>query len=173
MKNTLPLLRNTYRSFTDSIKRVPQRTTPINPAFTDDINRGVFRDNIRLPTDINMHVDDNLMVDTASHMMDSILASISSNFKVLGPPEPHIRKVSLADKKFRGTALSSLRPQLGLLIDTRRMTISINLEKRSKIIDLLSQFGPHRKLFQLNFLTELTDTLNLSLIHISEPTRPY
>ena len=60
-RHTLPSLSDTYYSFTDVIKRAPPRVSPINSAFQDTVNKGVFQEGTRLPTDMNMHVDDNLM----------------------------------------------------------------------------------------------------------------
>ena len=68
--------------------------------------------------------------------------------------------MSLAEDKFTKTELSSARPQLGILIDTRSLTVSITDDKRAKLIKLLSQFGPHRRAFHLKELAELTGVLN-------------
>ena len=96
---------------------------------------------------MKMNVDDNLMADIQFFIEDAIVASIASNFEVLVPPQTAIRRVSLADDKFRKTALSSLRPQLRLLIDTRVLTVGIIPDKRANLIKLLSQFGQHRHSF--------------------------
>ena len=107
-----------------------------------------------------MHVDDNLISDIQPHIEDAMAASIDSNFQVLGNPEPKLRKTSLAEDKFFKTALASLRGQLGLLIDTRRLTVGITEEKRIKLNALLSQFGPHKRRHKLQKIAELVGHLN-------------
>ena len=159
-RNELPRLRKKYASYLKLLKIAPQRDTPITPAYSDAINHGVLVNNEPVPTEMHMHVDDNLMTDTTTRIQDAIVASIASNFEVLGEPNPSVRKVSLAEDKFTKTELSSARPQLGILIDTRSLTVSITDDKRAKLIKLLSQFGPHRKAFHLKELAELTGVLN-------------
>ena len=62
--------------------------------------------------------------------------------------------------KYIETALSSFRDQLILDIESRKLTISMPLEKRKKLSKLISQFGPHKLKHYLKAIAELSGTLN-------------
>ena len=111
-QHILPTLRATYHSFTDVSKRALSRTSPINSAYSYTANKGVYRNGRRLPTEMNIYVDDNLMADIQPFINDAIIASKASNFEVLVQTCPDIRRVSLVDDKFRQTALSICVPNL-------------------------------------------------------------
>ena len=81
------------------------------------------------------------MTDVQHHIEDTIVANIASNFEVLNESEPFICKVSLKKDKFNKTDLSSLRPQLGVLIDTQSLTVSITEEKFNKLIKYYHNLG--------------------------------
>ena len=129
------------------------------PAYADSHNAGVGNGSERQVTSMKMHVDDNLMTDVMPHIEYAIVASIDSIFQVLGTPEPQLRKTALSEDKFVKTALSSLRNQLGVTIDTRQLTISVTEEKRKSLHTLLETLVPHRKGFTLKDIATLTGTL--------------
>ena len=90
-------LRDKHAHYLTQVKRTaPRDTVPITAAVRDAHNTGVFRDKVRPPTQMNMHVDDNLLVDVEPYIDRAIAASIESIFLVLGHPQPHLRKVALS-----------------------------------------------------------------------------
>ena len=92
-----------------------------------------------LPTPYNMYVDDNLYADIWSRMPCAIAASIQSLFDIQGHPHPDHR-VALSTKKLTAAPASHTRVDLGFLIDTRKMMVSLPPAKLADAVALLTSF---------------------------------
>ena len=105
-----------------------------------------------------------LLADILPYIEHAAVSSIESIFLILGFPSPSLRKTALSEEKFVKTAMDSMRGQLGVLIDTHALTISINPDKRKILHKLLSQFGPHRKAFTIK---EMAPLVGIILVYLS------
>ena len=105
---------------------------------------------MRLTTQNAMFVDDNLMADTWEHLTSTLAASVEALFILLGFPEETMKKSSLSMDKYYESLCSYSRKQIGYLMNTRQLTISITKDKRKEIIDiLLTEWYSKRKSFIL------------------------
>ena len=73
----------------------------------------------------NMFVDDNLMAEIRKWMPQAMAASIEALFRLLGRPAPQFRKAALCLEKFIKAMCSYTKTQLGKVINTRTMSVSI------------------------------------------------
>ena len=160
-KPVLETLKIKHITYLEKLKEtLPRTTVAITPAHPGILNLGVYHNGTQQVTKMNMHVDDNLMADILRFIKDAIVSSIESNFRILGSPNPAIRKSSMEEDKFVEIALSSLREHLGVELDSRKLTVSIIRVKCAKISKILTQFGPHRRGFFIREIAELIGTLN-------------
>src|SRR5210317_1362910 len=91
-----------------------------------------------LPTPIACFVDDAMLCDIRARILLAIHCSIRSLFMILGFPEEKLRELAISLDKFNDRPLSWLREQLGFLICSRTMSVTLPPEKRQS---LLSEFG--------------------------------
>lgn len=129
-------------------------------ASADSLNTGVLDAQGRmLPTPNVTFVDDNMLADVRQRIRVCIHTSIRALFMILGWPEPSRRALAVALDKFSDRALSHRRVQLGLLFDTRTLTVSLPDEKRELLLALLEQWGPRRRAFTARQAAELLGLL--------------
>ena len=130
------------------------------PATADSINNRVIQNGIETPTKNNMYVDNNLLVDTWDRLKIALACSIEALYDILGHPNETLRKSPLSlDKYFEGL-YSYSRKQLGRLINTRKLTVSIPDEKRQAVLTTLkSTWHKKRKSFTIREIAELLGTL--------------
>ena len=95
----------------------------IVPATKDHINTGVFSDGKRGPTQNAIFVDYKLLANTWVHLRPALATSTEALFTFLGQPQPMLRKSPMYMDKHKDIECSYARKQLGILINTRRLTI--------------------------------------------------
>ena len=78
-----------------------------------------------------------MLADIRRRILVCIHTSIRALFMILGWPEPSRRALAVALDKFSDRALSHRRVQLGLMFDTRTLTVSLPEEKRELLLALL------------------------------------
>jgi len=128
-------------------------------AAPDSINTGVLDDD-GAPhlTPYNMYVDDNLYADIPSRMPRAIAASIRSLFDIQGHPHPD-RRIALSTKKLTAAPASYTRVDLGFLINTRTMMVSLPPAKLADAVTLLTSFTLPRRSVSLREVARLVGTL--------------
>lgn len=116
-------------------------TPPIPPgsfhtANADSLNPGVFLDGVRQPPPYTHQVDDNLFADIPSYMPLTVAASLMALRDVFGPPhpcQPDPLSLEKLDLRFTET-----RQMLGVVVDTRRMVVTLSPRRRQKLLDFLN-----------------------------------
>lgn len=137
-------------------------------ATPDSINKGVFTSStVRNPTENHMYVDDNLMADIKHKLIPALAASIESLFIILGFPDEEHRKNCLSIDKYIMSMCSFIRVQLGILLNTRTLTINLSDKKRSKALATITHWHGKRKSFTIRQVAQLLGDLT----HISATTR--
>jgi len=95
----------------------------------------------RLPTKHNIYVDDNLLAKVRAYMHLALASGFEATFTIMGHPCPSLRPVAVALDKLKELEVSSSQILLGLLINTREMTVTILDEFSSKVLSLLTPLG--------------------------------
>ena len=88
-----------------------------------------------------MFVDDNLYANYRHLLRRMMAASIEALFVILGTPAPLERQCCLAMDKFLKTKCSFERTQLGFLINTRTMMVTLPSDKLTKIRKLTQNWN--------------------------------
>jgi hypothetical protein len=113
-------------------------------------HQGVFHtDGSRKNTKHNTFVDDNLMAETKKFMPQAMAASIEALFRLLGRPDIQYRKAALCLEKFVKATCSYNKTQLGKVINTRTMKVSMTKERIEKMTIQLDHWHSKRKSFTL------------------------
>ena len=103
-------------------------------------NRGIVNnDGTTKPTPHHIYVDDNLLADTRPRMPSTLAAGIDAIFRVMGYPNITVRPCALALNKWKELIVSHTMVLLGLVFDTRRMTVSVTNEFRQEVLNLLTK----------------------------------
>jgi len=121
---------------------LPKDTDPTcitTTCIKDDINKGVLRDGIPPNTPHYTYVDDTLYADIYKRMPQAQAASCEGCFEILGSPCIEIRPTPLSEEKFKNTRCSPIRPQLGIIINTNTMCVSIPQAKLDKLASLINK----------------------------------
>ena len=159
---------HTHKEFLDKVRYEGGDTLTLSiiQARSDSLNKGAYSESgQRLPSQHNTFVDDNLMADVADHIRHTIVASIEALFILLRRPDTHERRLALSLEMFIKSACSYKRVQLGILINTRDMTVSIPPDKRQALWTELQHWHKHRKQANLRKFAILMGTiLHLSTI---------
>ena len=138
----------------------PTSKTTFVKAIPDTIHKGVFdKKGKRKRPQHNMFVDDNLMANILRLMKQTMAASIESLLIILGFSETDKRRFALSLDKYFKTMCSWEREQLGLLVNTREMIVSLPPAKIKKLIKLLSHWHSGRRTYTLRDIAELTGGL--------------
>ena len=107
-----------------------------------------------------MFVDDSLMVEIFSRILRLLAASIESLFQIMGEDMPSIRRSNLSMDKYYDIICSYLQIQLGVLINTRTMTVCMTPEKQKNLINELRSWHSARKSFVIREAGTLLGQLN-------------
>ena len=114
----------------------PGKDVAFSKAIRDRLNRGVIGDDgSRSPSQHNTFVDDNLMAEIRGYIKYAIVASIEALFILLGFPETEKRRLALSIDKFLKSDCSYQRVQLGFVVNTRLMTVSLPEDKHQLMCD--------------------------------------
>ena len=121
---------------------------PYAPAERDALNPGVFKSSSsdRLSTPHHPFVDDTCLADTRERLSTAIHAGLQALFMTLGYPGKDRTEV-LSVEKFQQVACAEQQVQLGILVDTRTMTLALPTKKYERIRSLL-QSRWHRHMTQ-------------------------
>jgi hypothetical protein len=141
-------------------------TSPPPPGFQfakarpDRFNPGVElpTDGSVVPTEYNMHVDDNLYAAAGVDRMKwAMRCSIAGLQAILGDNDPAHRPCQPDLDKFLSHPVSFERRQLGYVTNTRTMTVTIPEDKRTSFLALLRTWGSgsRRSSFTLREAAEL------------------
>ena len=77
------------------------------------------------------------MADTLRHIQTAMAASLEALFQILGFPDESKRRSPLSLDKFFQAHCSWRKEQLGLIIDTRSMTVTLPQQKINRLLSLL------------------------------------
>lgn len=121
-------------------------STPQTPAARCSINQGVLLpDGTSRNTPHFIYVDDNLMADTANNMKYTLAAAIESIYAILGFPSPDIRPSAIAIDKWTTLCLGTSQILLGLIFDSRAMTVGTTHEFRAETLSILQTSWHHAR----------------------------
>jgi hypothetical protein len=138
----------------------PEQNTQFVQAVADELHKGVFEiDGTRQPPQHNMFVDDNLLAEIHSMMKPAMAASIEALLTLLGFADEEKRKFALSLDKYFKTKCSFEREQLGLLVNTRQMRVSLPASKLKKLIEIAKHWHSHRRSYTLRDIAELMGVL--------------
>jgi hypothetical protein len=110
----------------------------------DSLNHGIMENGIPINTPHNPYVDDTLMADIKGHIEQAIVASVESCFLIFGDRDDNLRPCPLSLEKFQSSVCSPIRQQLGIVVNTNTMTISLPTDKLKNLQNLLLPFHPFR-----------------------------
>jgi hypothetical protein len=96
-----------------------------------------------------MFVDDSLFAQTRANIKHAMAASIETLHVILGYPDVDVRQNPLSLDKYFDSSCSYERTQLGITVNTRKLTISLTDKKRTAMLDELSHWHLKRKSFTL------------------------
>ena len=80
----------------------------------------------RLPTKHNIYVDDNLLAKVAAYMHRTLASGFEATFAIMEHPCPSLHPVAVNLDKLEELVVSPSQILLGLLENTREMTVSIS-----------------------------------------------
>ena len=137
-----------YKDIIDKVKfsESPSKDTTFSQAYTDTKNKGITNRN---KTKYNMFVDDSLFAQIRPIMKHAMAASIEALHIILGFPDIEKRQNPLSLDKYFESICSYERIQLGININTRKMTLSLTNKKRLAMLDELSHWHEKRKSFNI------------------------
>ena len=137
-----------YKHIIDKVKfsEEPDKDTVFVQAVKDSIHKGI-QDTKK--TIYNMFVDDSLFAQIRRVMPHSMAASIEALYIILGFPDIEIRQDPLSLDKYFESICSFQRIQLGINVNTRRMSLSLTDTKRVSMLEELSHWHKKRKSFTL------------------------
>ena len=110
---------------------------PYGRANPDVLNTGVFTTDAygfsrRKVTPHRPFVDDTCLADTKSFIADALHASLQSLFMFLGYPDED-RPGALATNKLEKTSFAEIQEQLGIVVDSRALTVALPTKKIEKL----------------------------------------
>ena len=108
-----------------------------------------------------IYVDDNLMADIRSRMPFTLAAAIEAVYVIMGFPTLALRQCAIALDKWKLLFIAPISILLGILFNTRDMTVSTTQEYRQSTCDLLdSTWHEHREAFTVKEMEILVGKLN-------------
>jgi len=138
----------------------PTSSTRFVHATPDHVHNGVFDNNdVPVNTPHNTFVDDNTIADIPSRMKQAMAASAESLFRLMGHPEPTLRRSPLSMEKYYQAMCSFEKKQLGYLINTRTMSVTFSPEKFDSILSTLSNWHDQRRSYTLKEAATLAGSL--------------
>ncbi len=150
---------STHQEFIDLLRfdELPPPGTEFVQAKPCSINRGCFnKEGKQLPIGTNIYVDDCLIAAVNYHMRRLLRSVIEAIFVVCGRPDTKRRQCSLAMDKWEDMLISYYAILLGLLFNTRTLTVSMTKEYLAELRLLIKQtWHKGRKAFYVNELEVL------------------
>ena len=124
-------------------------------------NRGVKNDDgTEQPSPHNIYVDDNLMADIRRRMSQTLAAAVKAIFVIMGLPNLALRPCDVALDKWMLLEVNAVQMLLGLLWNTRNMTVSITPEFRLETVHLIQHtWHAGRESFEIGELELLVGKL--------------
>ena len=113
-----------------------------------------------LPPKLFMFVDDSLMCEIYSRILRLLAASIESLFQVMGEDRPELRRSNLSMEKYYKIICSYIQVQLGVVVNTRKMTVSMTEEKKTNLVKELESWHSARRSFVIREAGTLLGQLN-------------
>ena len=135
---------------------------PFTRASACPLNLGVIGDEGKeVPHPARIYVDDALMAAISRERMRQTLAAIiEAIFVVMGDEDVSLRQCPLAMDKWEALVVGPRQTVLGLIVDTRTLSISMPLEYIQEVRHLLdSTWHIHRKRFTVGEAQQLTGKL--------------
>jgi hypothetical protein len=133
-------------------------------------NQGILDDDGReKPTPHHIYVDDDLMADTAPRMPQTLASAVEAIFTVMGVPCERLRACAIALDKWTKLIVAYRLILLGLVFDTRAMTVGITDKYRREVLQLIeSTWHMRREAFTVNEMELLVGKLG----RIAQAFRP-
>jgi hypothetical protein len=125
-----------------------------------DINKGVLINDTPTNTSHFPYVDDTLICDIKGRIEQSMAASLDSGFTIFGAWNDAARPCAISLEKLFQTMCSPIRTQLGIVVNTNHMTISLPQTKIQKLAHLLKPFHDNRHRMSLIEGAELLGNLD-------------
>ena len=108
------------------------------------------------PSPHHIYVDDDLMGDIRRRLVHTLAAAIQSVFVIMGFPETFLQPCTMALDKWKLLSINPILIVLGLLWNTRNMTVGITPDYRKETIHLLrNTWHEGRRSFDLPGLEQL------------------
>lgn len=134
--------------------------------------RGVFDDDgKRLPSPHHIYVDDNLMADTRGWIPHTLAAAAEAVYKIMGRPCLRLRPCAIAIDKWQELVISHRQVLLGIMWDTREMTVSTTAKYRQEVLDLVKTRWSWRTVGQTFNVSEMEKLVG-KLGRIAQTYRP-
>ena len=160
-------LRTKHRHYLDRLQwcrsLTGRRSSTFSVAVADSINTGVLdAQGLPVPTPHHVFVDDDIYLDVFDtvRVEQAISASIEAIFILLGKSDLDFRQDPISWDKLEEMIIATCNKVLGLILNTRNMTISIPDDFIASLNKLLkTTWGPHRKSFSAQEAAELAGKL--------------
>ena len=148
------------------------KSTKFVQAHASEVYKGVLtKDGTPENTPHHLFVDDDVYAEILerARILQAIAAGIEAVFIILGDSALDCRQDPIAWDKLFEMVINYTNKILGLIVDTRKMTVSTPPEFVNKVVTLLhTTWHPHRKSFEV----KEAETLTGMLVHISN-TAPW
>ena len=106
-------------------------------ATADKINKGAFGGRKQVPNQHAMLTGYSMVTDVQARLKPALTCSVESIFVLLGDPGKQVRKILLYVDKHYKALCSCVCKQLGVLISTRNLKISVLEGKRKDLIKIM------------------------------------
>ena len=124
----------------------PEESVKFVQARACSQHRGIINDDGSFkPTPHKIYVDDNLIADIRRRMLFALAAAIESIFTNIGRPLIHMRQCAVALDKWCLLFISHRQKLIGLIFDTRKMTVGTPDDFRQEVLDLINSDWSNRK----------------------------
>ena len=155
-----PALIEKHREFIDMIgwlKTDDESAISYVQAVADSIHKGVLNeDGSRKNNRPACFVDDLLFADIENYILGAVAGCLEAVFVILGYPMPAHRQIMVAMDKLKEMVLSHRRTRLGLVVDTRAMTVAIPDPFVTDVLHIIAtKWHSSRKAVTLDELEEL------------------
>ena len=141
-------------------KNPPNEQGAFTQATRCSINQGIFDENgVAQQTPHLIYVDDNLMADTPSRMRMTLAAAIQAIFVIMGFPALALRQCAVAMDKWSELIVGPIQILLGILFNTRKMTVSVTPKYRKETCNLMETTWLDREAFFVNEIETLVGKL--------------
>ena len=152
-----------YQSFLDMLiwDEEPPADTVFVQAKGGALNPGVLDKNGKhISCKTHGYVDDVLIAEIAQYMAQALAATLHAIFVVMGEDDDRLRNSNLAMDKWIGMRISHEAVQLGLVFNTRRLTVGITPEYIAEVLKILTTtWHESRKSFAIDEIEQLAGKL--------------